>query len=155
MKLRSTAFEHLAVIPHLYTCMGEELSPPLSWEDPPVETKSFALYMEDISIPWHLATHWILYNIPPDKRGILENVPRETVSPEGMVQARNSYLKNSYLGPCPPWGSHRYEFTLYALDQMLEPDPRTTRRRFLRSIKGHVLGEAHLIGVYSRKGSSG
>jgi len=153
-RLFSDAFKHGEAIPHLYssTRLGKNLSPPLKWEDPPDGTQSFAIIADDPDIPLPMVfTHWVLYNIPADKRELLEGIPPQEVSADGMVQGKNSFRRNAYLGPSPPFGTHRYFFQIYALDQEVETDPRMTRKRLLKAIEGHVLAQAELMGTYSRR----
>ncbi len=151
MQLISNAFKQGTDIPEKYTCKGEEISPPLHWLDPPKGTKSFCLTMEDPDTPLGVFTHWILFNIPPDKTELEENVPREEQFSDGMIQGRNGYHKNGYIGPCPPWGRHRYIFKLYALDIKLEPYPKLNKKKLLSMISNNILGKAELLGYYSKK----
>ena len=151
MQLISSAFKQGENIPEKYTCMGEECSPPLEWSKPPLETKSFFLTMEDLDTPLGVFTHWILFNIPQDKTELKENISHEKVFSDGMIQGRNGYHKNGYIGPCPPWGRHRYIFTLYALDKKLEPDPKANKKKLFRIISNNILEKAELLGYYSKK----
>jgi Raf kinase inhibitor-like YbhB/YbcL family protein len=153
-RLFSAAFENGGVIPDLYssTRQGKNLSPPLRWQDPPAGTQSFAIISDDPDIPLPFVfTHWVLYNIPPDRRELEEGIPAQQLFADGMVQGKNSFRRNAYLGPSPPFGTHRYYFRIYALDQKLEPDPRMTKKRLLREMEGHVLAQAELMGIYGRK----
>ena len=152
--LTSRAFRHEGDIPDHYTCAGDNVSPPLAWSDPPDSTRSFALIAEDLDTPVGTITHWVLFNIPPESRDLPEAIPHRKSFPDGMVQGRNGMRHNAYMGPCPPWGKHRYLFRFFALDFMLKADPRTTKRKLLKAIAEHVLAEAALIGSYSRRKSS-
>ena len=96
-------------------------------------------------------THWVLCNIPAEKRELPEAVPRKEEFEDGMVQGRNGMRQNKYLGPCPPWGKHRYIFTIYALDVILDADARMSKKKLLHVMKGHILAQAELLGYYSRK----
>ncbi|MBP7892649.1 MAG: YbhB/YbcL family Raf kinase inhibitor-like protein [Firmicutes bacterium] len=153
-RLFSDAFENGRAIPDLYsdTRLGRNLSPPLKWEDPPDETQCFAVIAEDVDPPLlRVIPHWVLYNIPPGKRELKEGVPQQELFPDGTVQGKSFFRRNAYMGPNPPFGTHRYYFRIYALDQKFEVDPRMTRRKLLRTIEGHVLGQAELLGTYTRR----
>ena len=95
--------------------------------------------------------HWVVYNIPKDAAGLSENVRPEKEFPNGMRQGSNDWPKTGYGGPCPPGGTHRYYFKLYALDIALDLKPGATKAQVLSAMKGHVLAEARLMGKYSRK----
>ncbi len=155
LRLSSPAFEHLGKIPKRYTCEGEDISPPLSWTDPPSGTASFALIVEDPDAPDPEApkmtwVHWVLYNLPASAHGLEEGVPRERL-PAGVLEGQNDWKRTGYGGPCPPIGTHRYFHRLYALDGALPDLARPTRTALLAAIEGHILGGAELIGTY-RKG---
>jgi hypothetical protein len=154
LRLSSRAFEHLGKIPRKYTCEGKDLSPPLSWTDPPAGTKSFALLVEDPDAPDPEApkmtwVHWVLYNIPPDVRALEEAVAPKDL-PEDALAGLNDWKRTGYGGPCPPIGRHRYFHKLYALDAMLPDLGRPTRAKLLEAIEGHVLAGAELIGTYQK-----
>lgn len=108
LELKSKAFDHEEKIPDVYTCSGEELSPPLHWENVPEATKSFVLIMDDLDIPIKTLNHWILFNIPGNQKELVEGISSQHPFANGMIQGRNSMRKNEYMGPCPPFGSHRY-----------------------------------------------
>jgi len=154
LRLSSPAFEHLGRIPRRYTCEGEDLSPPLSWTEPPPGTGSFALLVEDPDAPDPQApktiwVHWILYNLPADVRSLAEAVGPEAL-PKPVLHGLNDWKRVGYGGPCPPIGRHRYFHKLYALDAMLEDLRRPTRAQLLEAIEGRVLGGAELIGTYQK-----
>jgi Raf kinase inhibitor-like YbhB/YbcL family protein len=148
--LLSPAFPHEGPIPGLYTCRGREISPPLEWTDPPPGTRSFALVMEDLDTPVGCVTHWVLLNIPAEKRQLEPGFPRDRELPDGTVQGRNSLRRSFYMAPCPPWGKHRYVFHLFALDVLLSPDRDPDKPALLKMMEGHVLASAFLIGTYAR-----
>ena len=150
-QLGSTVFDYEGSIPDRFTCRGEETSPPLNWLDSPEGTKSFAIVMEDVDTPIGTITHWILYNIPFDKSELAESILQEEIFPDGMVQGRNGMRKNRYMGPCPPFGKHRYYFNIFALDTVLDPNPKVNKKKLLRQIEGHILGQAEIMGFYSKK----
>jgi Raf kinase inhibitor-like YbhB/YbcL family protein len=151
LRLTSTAFEHGGDIPDLYTCTGRNISPPLGWDGLPAETRSLALVAEDPDTPLGTMTHWVVYNIPAHQSELSEGVPPGESLGEGALQGRNGVFAQGYMGPCPPWGRHRYTFRLYALDTLLAANPRMNKRRLLRAMQGHILGEASLTGRYSRR----
>lgn len=151
MDLTSSAFENNEMIPAKYTCDGDDVSPPLSWAAVPQGTQSLTLICDDPDAPAGTWSHWVLYNISPDRDGLEENVPRdERLSQIGM-QGRNDFGNSGYGGPCPPRGStHHYYFRLYALDTTLEAMEGATRKQVLNRIQDHVLAQTELIGLYAR-----
>lgn len=150
-RITSTAFEESTDIPLLYTHKGKNISPPLAWDGVPENTKTFAIIMEDPDTPIGLWTHWLIYNIPGEKRELPENFPNDKEFPDGTKQRRNSKWKVGYDGPAPPWGKHRYYFRLYALDTKLDLGPCTRRKKLLKAMEGHILEEARLMGYFSKK----
>ena len=150
-ELKSTAFENGGFIPKKYTCDGSDVSPPLSWTDPPEGTKSLALICDDPDAPMGTWVHWVLFGVPPETRELPEGVPTEKTLSWGGKQGRNDFGRIGYGGPCPPRGpAHRYFFRLYALDTEPDLSPGATKRELLRAIEGHILAEAELIGRYGR-----
>lgn len=150
-ELKSNKFLHNDTIPDRFGCKGKGISPPLSWQGVPEHTKSFALIMQDLDTPLTKLTHWILYNIPSDQTVLSEFIPSQKTFSNGMIQAKNSMRKNEYMPPCPPFGKHRYVFTLYALDILLETDPKMNKKKLLKAMDGHILAESELHGFYSKK----
>jgi Raf kinase inhibitor-like YbhB/YbcL family protein len=153
--IESTAFAGGGAIPKLYTCDGKDVSPPLTWSGVPVTARSLALICDDPDAPRGIWTHWVIFDLPASVGGLGEGVPaheRVTVTEGGgsAIQGKNDFGKPGYGGPCPPSGTHRYFFRIYALDTELGLGPATTRQDLLRSIKGHVLAEGELMGTYSR-----
>src|SRR5581483_1071803 len=147
--LSSTAFPNGGDIPKKYTCDGADVSPELSWSNPPAGTQSFALIVEDPDAPAGTWTHWVLYDLPPDTTALEENVPKVDQLPNGARQGRNDFRKIGYGGPCPPSGKpHRYFFRLYALDRKLGLKPGATKDEVQAATKGHILGEAELKGKF-------
>ena len=151
-QLASTAFVEGGRIPDEYTCKGHNISPPLSWTDAPDGTRSFALIVEDPDTPLGTMTHWVVFNIPAGVRSLPKGIPRDGHLPDGTVQGRSGMRRTGYMGPCPPWGQHRYVFTIYALDSIPEADPKTGKKKLLKAMEGHVLARATLTGVYSKRG---
>lgn len=153
-QISSPAFQCGEQMPERFsnTGAGRNISPPLTWENPPEGTKCFALIAEDIDAPViGLITHWILYNIPAPQRELAENVPHQASFPDGMMQGRNFYRQNGYMGPSPPFGTHRYYFRIYALDAALPPEPKMHRKKLLKMMENHILGQAQLLGRYSKR----
>jgi hypothetical protein len=151
-ELTSTAFEQGEPIPEKYSCDGEDISPPLAWGDPPAGTQSLALVMDDPDAPGGTWDHWILFNISPNLRELQENLPitGKNVDPDAIFVGNNSWGRAGYGGPCPPSGTHRYFFKLYALDTTINLLPGATKQQLLNAMDGHILAEAELMGTFSR-----
>jgi Raf kinase inhibitor-like YbhB/YbcL family protein len=147
--LSSPAFANNEVIPDRYTGKDSNYSPALNWFDPPTRTKSFALVVEDPDAPMGTFTHWFAYNIPATANRLGENVPRDEALSDGTRQLMNDAGRFGYTGPMPPPGkAHHYIFTLYALDQELNP---VSDKAFLiRTMEGHILAKARLVGTCQR-----
>ena len=143
--LRSEAFPHGGEIPGRHTCDGEDVSPALSWSDPPAGTRALALMVEDPDAPVGTFTHWLAWNIDPWARGLGEG---ESAPAEG----RNDFGVSGWSGPCPPpgHGAHRYFFRLHALDGELSVGFQAGRHELERALAGHVLVTAELMGTYER-----
>jgi Raf kinase inhibitor-like YbhB/YbcL family protein len=152
LRLTSPAFRPGELIPARHACDGDDLSPALAWSDPPHRTRAFALIVEDPDAPGGVFTHWVIFDLPPDARHLPEGVPRTERPPRGGVQGRNDFGNVGYDGPCPPPGqTHHYRFRLYALDEPVAAEPRTTRHELLAAIEGHVVTRVDLIGTYRRR----
>ena len=150
-QLSSSAFETESSIPQQFSCDGRNISPELSWSSAPAGTKSFALIMHDPDAPIEGGyTHWLVYNIPAAAHHLPENVPNQDKLPGGGMQGRNDSGKYGYTGPCPPSGTHRYYFRLYALDSELDSRAGASKAGFEKAIEGHVLAKAELLGRYKR-----
>ena len=143
MKISSPAFAENSKIPKSYTCDGENASPPLTFADVPEGTRSLALIADDPDAPAGTWVHWVVWNIDAGTRQI-----KAGALPAGAVQGVNSFGKSGYGGPCPPSGSHRYFFKLYALDAVLDLDLRATKADLEKRMKGHVVAEARTMGKY-------
>lgn len=150
IKLTSAAFAEGTMIPKRYTCDGENVSPALAWTPVPAVTKSLALICDDPDAPMGTWVHWVLFNIPKDTKELLANVPAQHSLPSRAIHGTNDFRKLGYGGPCPPSGTHRYFFNLYALDSKLELQPGVTKEELLKSMEGHVLAEGQLMGKYVR-----
>lgn len=146
MKLTSPVFEYNDPIPSKYTCDGDNVNPPLFIKNVPPNTKSLVLIVDDPDAPVKIWAHWILFNIAPKTKEIVENSV-----PVGAVQGETSFGKPGYGGPCPPGGTHRYFFKLYALDTKLSVSSKATKEAVETLMKGHILAQTELLGVYSRE----
>lgn len=145
MKLTSPAFEHNSLMPHKYTCDGEGTNPPLQIEGLPAKTKSIALLVDDPDAPSGDFVHWLVWNIDPSIKDI-----REKSIPVGSVEGLTDFGKPGWGAPCPPSGTHRYFFKLYALDTALDISPNSKKADFLNAAQGHILAQSELIGLYKR-----
>lgn len=150
MKLTSSAFAEGALIPAQYTCDGADFSPPLAWSDMPAGTQALALICDDPDAPIGAWVHWVAFNLPPSTRELPEGITAAKQLSAGGIQGANSWRRIGYGGPCPPSGTHRYFFTLYALDATLSLDQSATAKDVRAAIKGHVLAETQLMGRYTR-----
>jgi Raf kinase inhibitor-like YbhB/YbcL family protein len=150
IQLTSTTFEQGAMIPEKYTCDGEDISPPLNWSGIPDDTQRIALICDDPDAPMGTWVHWVLFNIPADTTGLPENIPSERVLENGAKHGINDFRKLSYGGPCPPGGTHRYFFKIYALNIEIGLEPGATKDELLKAMEGHILDEGQLMGRYAR-----
>lgn len=152
--ISSPTFRHEQPIPGKYTCEAEDRSPPLHWGEPPPEAKSLALVVVDPDAPDPAApkttfTHWIIYNLPVESRGLDEGVSADDL-PGSARLGTNDFGRLGYGGPCPPVGRHRYFFKLYALNREL-PDLGAPKRAELEeAMRGHVVAETELMGTYQK-----
>jgi hypothetical protein len=157
--ITSSAFKEGQMIPAKYTCDGSNISPPLNWQQIPQGTarlslpksKSFALICDDPDAPVGIWVHWVMWNIPAESNGLSEGVPTTKELPDGSKQGITSARSHGYHGPCPPNGTHRYYFKVYALDQMLDLPITSTKQNLLDAMKGHILAEGQLMGKYNRQ----
>jgi len=154
--LISPAFSSNGSIPARYTCEGADLSPPLEWSGAPGNAKSFALIVDDPDAPDPGApkmvyVHWVVYNIPAGTTKLAENAARSGL-PDGARQGINDWKKQTYGGPCPPIGRHRYFHKLYALDTELTGLSDPTKAQLEAAMKGHIVATAELIGTYLKSG---
>jgi len=155
--LKSPAFNNNERIPKKYTGAGEDTSPALAWTHAPTGTKSFALLMDDPDAPAGTWTHWVLYDIPASLTSLPEGLPKKDALPNGAKHGVCGSVKDEechnvgYCGPLPPPGKpHHYIFRLYALDQPLGLSPKAAKNGVLKAMKGHILAEARLTGIYER-----
>ena len=150
LQITSSAFLEAGVIPKHYTCDGKDVSPDLSWTGVPQDTKSLALICDDPDAPVGTWVHWVLFNIPGAEKGIPSEVAPEPTLPNGATHGINDFRKLGYGGPCPPGGTHRYFFKLYALDTDLSLGSGATKSQVEDAMQGHILAQAQLMGTYKR-----
>ena len=148
--ITSSAFSEGQGIPKRYTCDGPDVSPDLAWSGVPEKAASLALICDDPDAPMGTWVHWVLFNIPADQDGLPAEIPSDAVLENGARHGTNDFRRLGYGGPCPPGGTHRYFFKLYALDTMLELDSGVTKAQLLEAMQGHILAEGQLMGTYSR-----
>jgi Raf kinase inhibitor-like YbhB/YbcL family protein len=146
IKIASAAFTQNGSIPEKYTCDGSDVSPPLTIENVPPEAKSLALIVDDPDAPAGTWVHWVAWNIDPATKEIKENS-----IPPGTQEGMSDFRKRGYGGPCPPGGTHRYFFKLYALDTLLTLGPKTTKDLLEQAMKRHIVAQSELIGRYKRR----
>lgn len=152
LSVTSPAFNQDALIPSKYTCDGDDVSPALSWEGAPEETKSFVLISDDPDAPMGTWVHWVVYNIPADAAALTEAVAKKEILDNGTKQGISSFGRVGYGGPCPPSGTHRYFFKVYAVNTTLDLDPgEATKEQVLKAIEGHILAYGELMGKYKRQ----
>lgn len=149
MELHSSAFNNDDKVPSRYTCDGDNISPPLSWNNSPEETKTFALIMDDPDAPGGDFVHWLVYNIPANITRLDENITTLNLM-ESMAMGTNDFRRIGYGGPCPPSGTHRYFIRLYALDTILKLDAGASKKELLNAIEGTILLKTELSFKYSR-----
>jgi len=150
MEIKSSSFNHEEMIPSKYTCDGQNISPPLAWSGAPKETNSFALICDDPDAPAGTWVHWVIFDIPADVNSLPEKVVKQEVIAGLGKNGKNTSRHYGYDGPCPPSGTHRYYFKLYALDTMLNLNAGLSKEELLKAMKGHILVEAQLMGRYKR-----
>ncbi len=152
-EMTSSAFPSGQAIPAQYTCDGEDISPPLSWNAPPSGTKTFALISDDPDAPSGRWVHWVVYNLPASVRQLDEAFPTDAELPDGTKQGTTDFGRTGYGGPCPPSGTHRYFFKLYALERSLPLGLDATAHEVEEAMAGHILAQTQLMGTYRRKRS--
>ena len=151
LTLTSPAFTEGEMIPKKHTCDGSNLSPALAWDGIPPETKSIALICDDPDSPGGTWVHWVLFNLQAAASGLPEGVPGQRTLAHGGHQGMNDFQKIGYGGPCPPRGTpHRYYFKVYALASVLKLEPAATKAQLVEAMKGLVLAEGRLVGLYRR-----
>jgi len=146
MQLTSPSFGSGQSIPLQYTCDGHDVNPPLLINEAPTGAQSLVLVVDDPDASLGDWAHWIIWNIPANTSEILENSV-----PNGSIEGTTDFARTGWGGPCPPSGTHRYHFKLYALDIMLELDSTARKKELEQAMEGHVLDRTELVGVYSRQ----
>jgi len=146
LRISSPEFKNNGPIPSKYTCDGADVNPPLMIENVPSSAKSLALIVDDPDAPVGTWVHWVLWNIDPSTNAI-----RENALPAGALQGLNDFRKSDYGGPCPPSGTHRHFFKLYALDITMSLGPKTKKAELEHAMKGHIVAQGELIGLYRRQ----
>jgi Raf kinase inhibitor-like YbhB/YbcL family protein len=150
IKVTSSAFKDGEIIPKQYTCDGNDISPPLTWSGVPQDAKSIALICDDPDAPVGIWVHWVLFNLPPTSNALPAEVSSAKVLDNGAKHGKNDFKRFGYGGPCPPGGTHRYYFKVYALDSVLDLDPGITKADLMKAMQGHILAEGQLMGRYKR-----
>jgi len=145
MTILSSVFTNNSQIPEIYSCRGGSVSPPLEFLDVPANASSLALIMDDPDAPIGTFVHWVIYNMPPNTKGIEEHA-----TPPGKM-APNSLGRASYTAPCPPSGTHRYFFKLYALDQNLTETEIEGKASLEKAMEGHIVAQSRLVGLFTYK----
>ncbi|HBF42467.1 MAG TPA: YbhB/YbcL family Raf kinase inhibitor-like protein [Desulfobacteraceae bacterium] len=148
--ISSPAFKHGGMIPIEYTCDGKDISPKLEWGKVAGGTKSIALICDDPDAPMKTWIHWVLFNLPPETRGLQKDVPPVKTLDNGARNGINDFRKLGYGGPCPPTETHRYFFKIYALDIQIDLPAGATKAQLMDAMEGHILSEGQLIGKYKR-----
>jgi len=151
IKITSPAFKDGGMIPSKYTCDGQDISPPLQWENLPPKTKSIALICDDPDAPMGIWVHWVVYDLPGYTKELKENFPEDETLPDGTRQGITDFGKTGYGGPCPPSGTHRYFFKIYALDAPVDIVTMADKPKLLKEMEGHLLGQGKLMGRYKRQ----
>ena len=154
LTLMSDAFVDGGHIPAIYTCEGNDVSPPLEWHGAPESTRSLVLIVDDPDAPDPKAprmtwVHWVVYNIPPDTTGLSADAHASGLPPD-TEEGLNDWKRIGYGGPCPPIGRHRYFHKLYALDTRLGHLARATKQAVESAMRGHVIAESTLTGTYEK-----
>jgi len=138
------------MIPKKFTCDDINISPPLEWSQVPEGTKTFAIICNDPDAPAGDWVHWVLYNLHSNISELTEDVPKAEILPNGARQGKNDFGRIGYSGPCPPGGTHRYYFRIYALTKELDVKTGITRNELLKAMEGSILAEGDLMGRYKR-----
>ena len=150
IKVTSTAFADGEMMPKQYTCDGANVSPPLSWSGVPASAKALAIICDDPDAPGKTWVHWVVYDLPASLTSLTEKIATATELTGGGKQGMNDFKKIGYGGPCPPSGTHRYYFKLYALDAATALKPGATKDQLLKAMEGHIVAQGQLMGRYKR-----
>lgn len=149
-RITSPSFNQGDLIPKKFTCDGENFSPEINWVNSPSNTKSFVLICDDPDAPMGTWVHWVVYNLPSGINSLPENLPNVKHLSNGAEQGINDFGKYGYGGPCPPSGTHRYFFKLYALDTELNLNDEVRKKDVVKSMQGHIIAKAELMAKYKR-----
>lgn len=151
IKVTSSVFQDGEMIPSRYTCDGQDVSPPISWQGLGDHTVTVALICDDPDAPMGTWVHWVVWNIPADAGGFDEAVPANEQLENGARQGITSFGRAGYGGPCPPSGTHRYYFKVYALDTELDIPADSNKEDLLAAMEGHILAQGQIMGRYARQ----
>lgn len=150
ISIMADTFKDGEAIPVEYTCDGKDISPALSWNRVPEDAKSIALIMDDPDAPRGTFVHWVIFNIPTNVMKLEKGISKNKMLGDGSLQGTNDFRKIGYGGPCPPSGTHRYYFRIYALDTKLDLPSGATRIQVDDAMKGHIITKGELMGRYRR-----
>ena len=150
LEITSSVFSEGEMIPTRYTCDGPDVSPDLAWSGVPETAQSLALICDDPDAPMGTWVHWVLFNIPVGASGLPSEISPDATLKNGARHGTNDFGRLGYGGPCPPGGTHRYFFKLYALDTELDLESGITKAQLVEAMENHILAEAQLMGKYSR-----
>lgn len=151
IQITSPAFKNQEMIPAKYTCDGQNISPPLEFTNIPEDTRTLALIVEDPDAPMGTFTHWITYNMPPDIAELPEALPDDETLMDGARQGINDFDRIGYGGPCPPKGTHRYYFRIYALNAVIDSTSMVNKQDIWEKMQGHIITAGELMGKYKRQ----
>ena len=150
LQVQSTAFNEGELIPVQYTCKGKDISPPLEWSGIPENTKSIALIADDPDAPMGTWVHWVLYDLPPTLTSLPEAIASAKNPAVGGTHGLTDFKRLGYGGPCPPSGTHRYYFKVYALDAKLALEAGATKAKLLKAMTDHILAQGTMMGKFSK-----
>ena len=150
LKITSPSFQNGGMIPGKYSYNNENVSPPLEWSALPSNAKSIALICDDPDAPSGDWVHWVIFNIPAGESRLPENIPQKKTLDNGVIQGINDFRNTGYDGPTPPSGTHRYQFKIFALDNLLSLNAGATKSQLLKAMTGHILAQGLLEGKYRK-----
>ncbi len=151
IKITSSAFDQGGPIPSKYTCDGANVSPPLRWTGVPEGTVSIAIISDDPDAPMGTWVHWVLYNLPGQTKELAQDFPPDETLPDGTRQGITDFGSTGYGGPCPPSGTHRYFFKIYAMDNKIDIVSVINKKDLVKAMEGHILAQGQLMGKYKRR----
>ncbi len=151
IKVTSSAFEDGGLIPAEYTCDGSDISPPLQWDGVSQEANSIALICDDPDAPMGTFVHWVIFGLPADTKELAKNIPPDKTLPNGAKQGTTDFGRIGYGGPCPPSGTHRYFFKIYALDTRIDLVSVVDKPALLEAMEGHIIAQGQIVGKYKRR----